>query len=57
MLLLESLDTAKKRNAEFYAEILGYGVSCDAFHMTSPSKGYWCFQSNSKIIGESTTKI
>ena len=38
MLLVESLDSAKKRNAEIYAEILGYGLSCDAYNMTIPSE-------------------
>ncbi|OFW46086.1 MAG: hypothetical protein A2163_06930 [Actinobacteria bacterium RBG_13_35_12] len=35
ILFLESLDSALKRKTNIYAEILGYGISCDAYHMTS----------------------
>lgn len=38
ILILESLDNAKKRNTPIYAEVLGYGLSCDAFNMTIPNR-------------------
>jgi 3-oxoacyl-[acyl-carrier-protein] synthase II len=37
VVILEALDRAKKRNAPIYAELLGYGLSCDAHHMTNPN--------------------
>jgi len=42
MLVLESLDSAQKRGANILAEIVGYGITNDAYHITQPhneSKG------------------
>ncbi len=36
IVIMESLTHARERGARIYGELLGYGVTCDAYHMTSP---------------------
>ncbi len=38
IMVLESLDSAIDRGAKIYGEILGYGITCDSFHMTAPDE-------------------
>ncbi|HMF65302.1 MAG TPA: beta-ketoacyl-ACP synthase II, partial [Edaphobacter sp.] len=61
ILIMEELEFAKARGAHILAEVIGYGMSADAFHMTGMApEGEGCFRAMSaalKVAGISPDKI
>ena len=61
VLMLEELEHARKRGAKIYGEVLGYGLSGDAYHMTAPSEdgsgGYRAMQGAFRNAGIPVDKI
>ncbi len=61
ILILEELEFAKARGAKILAEVIGYGMSADAFHMTGMApEGEGCFRAMNaalKVAGISPDQI
>jgi len=61
LVMLEEYEHAKKRGAKIYAEVVGYGLSGDAYHMTSPAEngdgGYRAMQAALRNGGVNAEEI
>ena len=58
ILVLEELEHAIKRNVNIMGEIIGYGASADAYHLTSPDEnGYGAIQSMEESINQAGINI